>query len=197
MLPQHHLRLILQVLHLFWVLQTPCLCRGDRSSGLTTNSSPPVSIEHVCWDFQTLTWLKQHDGLEAGELGGIDGEGLEAAEDLLQEAQVQAGVAALALDAGAEVGQGEQRTAVQRQRPLDGAEQEELAPRLLQQDHLVGHGAAFQPPFSPFPLPSGVLAENGNSWTVLLTWSLKGRLENTGRFFAHFTDMKSSLAEVS
>lgn len=30
-----------------------------------------------------------------------------------------------------------------------------------------------------------------------LTWSLKGRLENTGRFLAHFTDMKSSLAEVS
>lgn len=30
-----------------------------------------------------------------------------------------------------------------------------------------------------------------------LTWSLKGRLENTGRFLVHFTDMKSSLAEVS
>lgn len=30
-----------------------------------------------------------------------------------------------------------------------------------------------------------------------LTWSLKGRLENTGRFLAHFTDMKSSRAEVS
>lgn len=30
-----------------------------------------------------------------------------------------------------------------------------------------------------------------------LTWSLKGRLEKTGRFLAHFTDMKRSLAEVS
>lgn len=118
------------------------------------NLSPPVGIEHLR---QTLTWLKQHDGLEAGELGGVHGEGLEAAEDLLQEAQVQAGVAALGLDAGAKVGQGEQRTAVQRQRPLDGAEQEELTPRLLQQDHLVGHGAPFQPHSPPFPLPSGGL----------------------------------------
>ncbi|TNN53177.1 hypothetical protein EYF80_036638 [Liparis tanakae] len=81
----------------------------------------------------------EHDGLEAGELSGIDGEGLEAAEDLLQEAQVQAGVAGLALHAGAEVGQREQRAAVQRQRPLDGTEQEQLAPRLLQQDHLAEH----------------------------------------------------------
>lgn len=151
-----------------------------------------VSIERVWRDVRTLTWLKQHDGLEAGELGGVDGEGLEAAEDLLQEAQVQAGVAALGLDAGAEVGQGQQRTAVQRQGPLDGAEQEELAPRLLQQDHLVGHGAAFQTRFPP-PLLLG----NGTSGSLLLTWSLKGRLENTGRFLAHFTDMKSSLAEVS
>lgn len=85
---------------------------------------------------QRLTWLEEHDGLEAGELGGVDGERLEAAEHLLQEAQVQAGVAGLALHAGAEVGQGEQRRAVQGQRPLDGTEQEELAPRLLQQDHL-------------------------------------------------------------
>lgn len=84
-----------------------------------------------------LTWLEQHDGLQAGELSGIDSEGLEAAEDLLQEAQVQACVAGLPLHAGAEVRQGEQRAAVQRQRPLDGTEQEELAPRLLQQDHLV------------------------------------------------------------
>lgn len=86
-----------------------------------------------------LTWLEEHDGLETGKLSGINGEGLEAAEDLLQETQVQAGVAGLSLHAGAEVRQREQRAAVQRQRPLDGTEQEELAPRLLQQDHLVGH----------------------------------------------------------
>lgn len=85
-----------------------------------------------------LTWLEEHDGLEAGELGGVDCQGLVAAEGLLQEAQVQAGVAALALHAGAKVGQRQQRAAVQRQRPLDGAQQEELAPRLLQQDDLVG-----------------------------------------------------------
>lgn len=30
-----------------------------------------------------------------------------------------------------------------------------------------------------------------------LTWSLNGRLEKTGRFFAHFTAMKRSRAEVS
>lgn len=89
--------------------------------------------------YQLLTWLEEHDGLEAGELGGVDGEGLEAAEDLLQEAKVQAGVAGFSLHAGAEVRQREQRAAVQRQRPLDGTEQEEFAPRLLQQDHLVGH----------------------------------------------------------
>lgn len=86
-----------------------------------------------------LTWFEEHDGLEAGELSGIDGEGLEAAEDLLQEAQVQAGVAGFTLHARAKVRQGEQRAAVQRQRPLDGTEQEELAPRLLQQDHLEAH----------------------------------------------------------
>lgn len=83
-----------------------------------------------------LTWFKKHNGLETGKLCGIHGEGLEAAEGLLQEPQVQTGVAGLALHAGAEVGQGQQRAAVQRQRPLDGTEQEELAPRLLQQDHL-------------------------------------------------------------
>ncbi len=87
----------------------------------------------------SLTWLEEHDGLEAGKLSGIDSEGLEAAEDFLQEAQVQAGVAGFPLHAGAEVWQREQRAALQRQRPLDGTEQEELAPRLLQQDHLVGH----------------------------------------------------------
>lgn len=85
-----------------------------------------------------LTWLEEHDGLEAGKLCGVDGKGLEAAEDLLQEAQVQAGVAGFALHAGAKVRQGEQRAAVQRQRPLDGTEKEELAPGLLQQDHLGG-----------------------------------------------------------
>ena len=85
-----------------------------------------------------LTWLEEHDGLEAGEFCGIYGERLEAAEDFLQEAQVQAGVAGFALHAGAEVGQREQRAAVQGQRPLDGTEQEELTPRLLQQDHLQG-----------------------------------------------------------
>lgn len=105
--------------------------------------------------FAPLTWLKQHDGLEASELRGVDGEGLEAAKDLLQEAQVQAGVAALRLDAGAEVRQGEQRTGLQRQRPLDGAEQEELAPRLLQQDHLVGTRSGRQRPFPRFPRPCG------------------------------------------
>lgn len=146
--------------------------------------------------FAPLTWLKQHDGLEASELRGVDGEGLEAAKDLLQEAQVQAGVAALPLDARAEVRQGEQRTALQRQRPLDGAEQEELAPRLLQQDHLGGGGtpSGCQRQKCPrFPRPRGNVIFLGR----FLTWSLKGRLENTGRFFAHFTDMKRSLAEVS
>lgn len=87
-----------------------------------------------------LTWLKEHDGLEAGELGGVNGESLEAAKDLLQEAQVQAGVASFALHTWAEVRQREQGAAVQRQRPLDGTEQEELAPGLLQQDHLGGRG---------------------------------------------------------
>lgn len=86
-----------------------------------------------------LTWFEEHDGLEAGELGGVNGESLEAAEGFLQEAQVQAGVAGLSLHAWAEIGQREQRAAVQRQRPLDGTQQEELAPRLLQQDHLVGY----------------------------------------------------------
>lgn len=88
------------------------------------------------WFGLTLTWLEQHDGLEAGELCGVDSEGLEAAEGLLQEAQVQGGVAGFALHAGAKVRQGEQRAALQRERPLDGAEQKQLAPRLLQQDHL-------------------------------------------------------------
>lgn len=86
-----------------------------------------------------LTWLEKHDGLETGELSGVNREGLEAAEDLLQEAQVQAGVTGFTLHAGAEVWQREQRAALQWQRPLDGTEQEEFAPRLLQQDHLVGH----------------------------------------------------------
>lgn len=52
-----------------------------------------------------LTWLEEHDGLEAGKLGGVNGESLEAAEGFLQEAQVQAGVAGLSLHAWAEVGQ--------------------------------------------------------------------------------------------
>lgn len=86
--------------------------------------------------FATLTGFEKHDGLETGKLCGINSEGLEAAEDLLQEPQVQTGVAGFALHAGAEVRQGQQRAAVQRQWPLDGTEQEELAPRLLQQDDL-------------------------------------------------------------
>lgn len=52
-----------------------------------------------------LTWLEKHNGLEAGKLSGIDSKGLEAAEDLLQEAQVQACVAGFSLHAGAEVWQ--------------------------------------------------------------------------------------------
>lgn len=100
---------------------------------------PNRSLNDRCWSFVFgRTWLEEHDGLEAGEFCGIYGECLEAAEDFLQEAQVQAGVAGFALHAGAEVGQREQRAAVQRQRPLDGTEQKELTPRLLQQDHLQG-----------------------------------------------------------
>lgn len=103
--------------------------------------------------YHLLTWLEEHDGLEAGELSGVDGQSLEAAEDLLQEPQVQAGVAGLPLHAGAEVRQGEQRAAVQGQRPLDGTQEEELAPRLLQQDHLFGgkedaQNEALFPPFT-------------------------------------------------
>lgn len=52
-----------------------------------------------------LTWLEEHDSLEAGEFGGVNGKSLEAAEGFLQEAQVQAGVAGLSLHAWAEVGQ--------------------------------------------------------------------------------------------
>lgn len=113
-----------------------------KQSFMPLNNETVITLNRSWNDPQDpvgLTWLEEHDGLEAGELCGIDGEGLEAAEDLLQEAQVQAGVAGFSLHAGAEVRQGEQRAAVQRQRPLDGTQQEELAPRLLQQDHLVGH----------------------------------------------------------
>lgn len=58
-------------------------------------------------DHVGLTWLEEHNGLEAGELCGIHCERLEAAEDLLQKAQVQAGVAGFSLHAGAEVWQRE------------------------------------------------------------------------------------------
>lgn len=88
-----------------------------------------------------LTWFEQHHGLETGELGGVDCKGLVATEGLLQEAQVQASVGVLALHTGAKVGQRQQRAAVQRQGPLDGAQQEELTPRLLQQDDLVDGGS--------------------------------------------------------
>lgn len=84
-----------------------------------------------------LTWLEEHNGLQAGELGRINSEGLEAAEDLLQEAQVQASVAGFSLHARAEVWQRQQWAAVQWQRPLDGAEEEEFTPCFLQQDDLV------------------------------------------------------------
>lgn len=84
-----------------------------------------------------LTWLEKNNGLEAGELCWIDSDGLEAGEDLLQEAQVEAGVAGLPLHAGAKVGQREKWAAFQGQRPLDGTEKEKLTPSLLQQDHLV------------------------------------------------------------
>lgn len=118
------------------------LWRRGNSNVSHTDSNSCVFIHH---NPVGLTWLEEHDGLEAGELCGIDSEGLEAAEDLLQEAQVQAGVAVFSLHAGAEVGQGEKRAAVQRQGPLDGAEQEELAPRLLQQDHLARRSFSMRP----------------------------------------------------
>lgn len=147
MLSQHHLRLILQVLHLFWIFQTTSLCGEEETPTLATQIQTAVSLFTVTAHHNPvgLTWLEEHDGLEAGELCGIDSEGLEAAEDLLQEAQVQAGVAVFSLHAGAEVGQGEKRAAVQRQGPLDGAEQEELAPRLLQQDHLARRSFSMRP----------------------------------------------------
>lgn len=70
----------------------------------------------IKWFFQLrlLTRLKEHNGFEAGELRGVDGESLKAAEDLLQESQVQAGEARFALHAWAQVWQGEQGAAVQR-----------------------------------------------------------------------------------
>lgn len=91
-------------------------------------------------DPQTPTWFEEDDGLEAGKLSGVYGQGFEPTEDLLEQAQVHAGVGCLTLHGGGgQVGEGQQRTAVQGERPLDGTQQEEFRPCLLQQDYLEGN----------------------------------------------------------
>lgn len=56
----------------------------DKSPQLTTR----LKDLNTCFvdSVKFLTWLEEHNGFEAGKLCGINSEGLEAAEDLLQEA---------------------------------------------------------------------------------------------------------------
>lgn len=82
------------------------------------------------------TRFEEDDGLQASKLGGVDVQGPEASEDLLQDTQVRAGEAGLTLQGGGELGHREQRAAVQGQGPLDSTQEEQLTPCLLQQNHL-------------------------------------------------------------
>lgn len=105
------------------------LQRNDTIATQITNQPP-----------QAPTWFEEDDGLEAGKLSGVYDQGFEPTEDLLEQTQVHAGVGCLTLHGwGGQVGEGQQRTAVQGERPLDGTQQEEFRPCLLQQDYLEGN----------------------------------------------------------
>lgn len=93
-----------------------------------------------------LTWFEEHHGLHAGEFSGVNRQRLEAAEGLLQCPDVQGGRQQFA---GGQFGDSQQRAALQGHGPLDGTEQEQLAPCFFQQDHLGRGGQSPPKPLSP------------------------------------------------
>lgn len=96
-----------------------------------------------------LTWFEEHHGLHAGKFSGVNSQGLEAAEGLLQRADVQGGGQQLPRG---RLGDSQQGTALQGHGPLDGTQQEQLAPCFFQQDHLGTWGEPQKPP-SPLKPP--------------------------------------------
>ena len=124
----------------------------------------------------TCTWLEENDGLQTSELCGVNIQLLEQVHDGAELGEGRG-------EGGGQVGElagGEDGGGVEREAPLDGAQQEQLGPALLQQ-----HGLASQP-------RSRVTCHASH-----VTWSLGARAEKEARFLVHLTDMKRSLAAVS
>lgn len=100
------------------------------------SSSPTTSLEGL--GQESATWFEEDQGLHAGKLRGIHGQRPETRDGVLQESHLHAGQCQPALGAASSrhLRRGQQGTAVQRQRPLYGSEEEEFTPRLFQQNHL-------------------------------------------------------------
>ena len=84
---------------------------------------------------EPLTWFEEDDGPEAAALGHVGRQLSEAAEDVLDGADVAAAADA---EPGLGVGRVEQGGQIERQVPLGQLQQEQVLPRLLQQQHLAG-----------------------------------------------------------
>ena len=125
------------------------------------------------------TWFEKNDGLEACEFSRVNLDGLEPAHYFLQHAHVGEG-GHFVSGGGARRGwrgremirQREERTRLHGHWPLYGAQQEQLAPRLFQQNHLkkytftmkrFRHHHHQQPIASPACdlLPTAAVGKNG------------------------------------
>lgn len=140
-LAQHHLGLVLQVLHLLRVLQATGLC-GDK--GVTSWGG--VQGWPVVGAGGGLTWFEEHHSLHAGKFCGVNGQCLEAAKRLLQRPHIQGGRQQLPRG---RLRDSQEWAALQGHGPLDGTEQEQLTPCFLQQDHLGRAGGNPKTPVTP------------------------------------------------
>ena len=146
---QHGQALVLQTLHLPPVPQPSNLC--------------PVNIDNnilLC----TCTWLEENDGLQTSELCGVNIQLLEQVHD---GAELREGRG----EGGGQVGElaaGEDGGGVEREAPLDGAQQEQLRPALLQQHglaHNIGHASRVTCHVSPGHWGPGRRRRRG-SWST-------------------------------
>ena len=150
------------------------LSTSFRSRSPATSARGVVKVDNN--SCVTCTWLEENDGLQTSELCGVNIQILEQVHDGAELGEGRG-------EGGGQVGElagGEDGGGVEREAPLDGAQQEQLGPALLQQ-----HGLASQP-------RSRVTCHASH-----VTWSLGARAEKEARFLVHLTDMKRSLAAVS
>lgn len=98
MLSKHYLRLVLQILNLFWVFEATCFCFNVRQYLILCNHTQTINLFLLYPpQFRKLTWLEENYSFQTGELCRVHLHGLEAAKELLQETQVRSAGAAFTL----------------------------------------------------------------------------------------------------